>query len=95
MESLLAYLNNLPPHERDAFAARCKTSVNYLRSATSAGKKLGDRLVVSIERESGGAVRAEDLRPDIDWAYLRGGPVHGSKVPPRRSSRVLAASKRE
>lgn len=26
----------------------------------------------AIERESGGAVRCEDLRPDVDWAYLRG-----------------------
>lgn len=25
-----------------------------------------------IERETAGAVRCEELRPDIDWAYLRG-----------------------
>lgn len=24
-----------------------------------------------IERATGGAVRCEDLRPDVDWAYLR------------------------
>jgi len=24
-----------------------------------------------IERTTGGAVRCEDLRPDVDWAYLR------------------------
>jgi len=24
-----------------------------------------------IERETSGAVRCEDLRPDVDWAYLR------------------------
>jgi DNA-binding transcriptional regulator YdaS (Cro superfamily) len=24
-----------------------------------------------IERETGGAVRCEELRPDVDWAYLR------------------------
>jgi DNA-binding transcriptional regulator YdaS (Cro superfamily) len=27
---------------------------------------------IDIERATGGAVRCEDLRPDIDWAYLRG-----------------------
>lgn len=26
----------------------------------------------SIERATKGAVRCEDLRPDVDWAYLRG-----------------------
>lgn len=25
----------------------------------------------SIERATNGAVRCEDLRPDVDWAYLR------------------------
>lgn len=25
----------------------------------------------SIERVTNGAVRCEDLRPDVDWAYLR------------------------
>lgn len=25
----------------------------------------------SIERVTGGLVRCEDLRPDVDWAYLR------------------------
>lgn len=25
----------------------------------------------SIERATAGAVRCEDLRPDVDWAYLR------------------------
>ena len=26
----------------------------------------------SIERATHGAVRCEELRPDVDWAYLRG-----------------------
>lgn len=29
----------------------------------------------SIERLTAGAVRCEDLRPDVDWAYLRGTPA--------------------
>lgn len=28
----------------------------------------------SIERATGGIVRCEDLRPDVDWAYLRNTP---------------------
>lgn len=26
---------------------------------------------VAIEKATNGAVRCEDLRPDVDWAYLR------------------------
>lgn len=26
----------------------------------------------TVERATNGAVRCEDLRPDVDWAYLRG-----------------------
>jgi len=26
----------------------------------------------AIERATKGAVRCEELRPDVDWAYLRG-----------------------
>lgn len=26
----------------------------------------------AIERATAGAVRCEDLRPDVDWSYLRG-----------------------
>ena len=27
---------------------------------------------IAIEKSTGGKVRCEDLRPEIDWAYLRG-----------------------
>lgn len=50
--------------------------------------KLGGRRVPAdhcpaIERATAGAVRCEDLRPDVDWSVLRGTaatpkePVHG------------------
>lgn len=29
-------------------------------------------LCPSIEKATSGVVRCEDLRPDVDWAYLRG-----------------------
>jgi DNA-binding transcriptional regulator YdaS (Cro superfamily) len=35
----------------------------------------GDRVLADycpiIERETAGAVRCEELRPDVDWGYLR------------------------
>jgi len=71
MEKLRTYINDLPKHEQINFAERCETSIGYLRKALSIGQKIGESLCINIDRESKGAVRCEDIRPDIDWAYLR------------------------
>lgn len=70
MKDLIDYLNSLGREQQAAFAVRCGTSIGYLRKAASVGQRLGERLCVSLERESAGAVRCESLRPDVDWAYL-------------------------
>lgn len=72
MKNLLSYLNGLPTQEQQDFARRAGTSIGYLRKAISKGQRLGEGLVINLERESGAAVRCEDMRPDVDWAYLRG-----------------------
>lgn len=72
MEALHAYLKTMSTTDQAAFAKRCHTSLNYLRKAISTGQKLRESLVIDIERESAGAVRCELIRPDVDWAYLRG-----------------------
>ena len=71
MEQLLTYLNSLQKAPRQRFVERCNTSEAYLRKAISKGQRLGESLCIKVDRESGGAVRCEDLRPDVDWAYLR------------------------
>lgn len=71
MDKLLAYLNSLTKAERLELVTRCETSEGYLRKAISKGQRLGERLCINLDRESGRAVRCEDLRPDVDWAYLR------------------------
>ncbi len=35
------------------------------------GRRIPAEHCPSIERLTNGAVRCEDLRPDVDWAYLR------------------------
>lgn len=72
MKTLSAHLAGLAPAERDAFAHACGTSLGYLRKALSTHQRLGESLCINIERESHGRVPCEDLRPDVDWAYLRG-----------------------
>ena len=71
MQEILDYLRSLSPAEREAFAARCETSVGYLRKAVSAGQQLGVELCLRLDRESGGALRCERLFPAIDWGYLQ------------------------
>ena len=71
MEKLLSYLNSLTKAERLELVTRCETSEGYLRKAISKGQRLGERLCINLDRESGRAVRCEDLRTDVDWAYLR------------------------
>lgn len=72
MDTLRSYLRSLSPAEKVDFATRCGTTIGYLHKALSAQNSLGEALVINIERESAGAVRCEDLRPDVDWAFLRG-----------------------
>lgn len=71
MKSLQSYLNDLQVTDQVAFASRCGTTVGYLRKAISKGQQLGEKLVINMERESGGRLRCEELRPDVDWAYIR------------------------
>lgn len=35
-------------------------------------KPCAEKLAINIERESGAQVLCEDVRADVDWAYLRG-----------------------
>jgi DNA-binding transcriptional regulator YdaS (Cro superfamily) len=85
LEPLRKYLNELSRPEQDGFAERCDTSVGYLRKAISTGERLRESLVIDLERESAGEVRCEKLRPDVDWAYLR-----GSQRTPSTNSRKRA-----
>lgn len=66
MEELRSYLNGLSLLMQREFAAKCGTSVEYLRKAISTKQKLGAALSVKIEANSKGAVSRKDLHPE-DW----------------------------
>jgi DNA-binding transcriptional regulator YdaS (Cro superfamily) len=72
MEKLLRFLNALQKSERLTFCDAIGSSERYLRKAVSAKQKLGAELCIKIEQRSARSVVCEDLRPDVDWAYLRG-----------------------
>lgn len=81
MQKLRVYLNGLPPPDQDSFAKRCGTTIGYLRKAISAGQRLSEAVAINIDRESGQLVSCESLRPDVDWAYLRGRPTVDIGIP--------------
>lgn len=66
MQCLRDYLNSLTGHEQAAFAAKCGTSIGYLRKALSAGQLTSPERCVLIEQITKGAVSRRHLRPD-DW----------------------------
>lgn len=72
MDKLRSFLNSIDIVEQRVFAERCGTTINYLRNAMSSKKRIGETICINIERESEKVVCCEDLRPDVDWAYLRG-----------------------
>lgn len=71
MEKLHKFLNGTSMQFQKEFAERCGTSIGYMRKAIYAGQIFGARLCISIERETSGAVRCEDLDPAADWHFLR------------------------
>jgi DNA-binding transcriptional regulator YdaS (Cro superfamily) len=74
---LKTYLSTLTLKQRDHLADRCGTSAGHLRNISYGYRSCGESLAIALERESGGAVTCEELRPDVDWSVLRGRPrVH-------------------
>jgi len=83
MNTLRTYLNSLPSLGQAEFAARCGTTIGFLRKAISVGQKLNEVVCVAIEQASRGAVTCESLRPDLtivrvtdsDWPHPHGRPL--------------------
>lgn len=70
--NLREYIKPLKKPELEQFASRCGTSVGQIKQVAYGHRRASAGLAVRIDRETGGAVRCEEMRPDIDWAYLRG-----------------------
>lgn len=93
MKKIATYLNGLARPEQERFAARCGTSVGYLRKASSLGSLLREKLCAQIELHSGGAVTRIDLRPD-DWQDIWPELANSEqKQPPALTPQAQAATK--
>lgn len=56
----------------DALADGVQTNAVYLRHIATGRRRPSGKLAIRIERATSGTVTCEDLRPDMDWAYIRG-----------------------
>lgn len=70
--SLHAYIKILDKAKLAGLAARCETTAGQLKQIAYGNRRASVPLAVSLERETQGTVTCEQLRPDVDWAYLRG-----------------------
>lgn len=70
---LLDYIKGLNKEQLEAFAAGCSTTVGQIKQVAY-GRRVGAELAIAIDRNTAGQVSCEELRPDIDWQYLRQNP---------------------
>lgn len=76
--SFLEYLRRLKTDQKViVFAEKCGTSEAHLFQIARGYRRAGEDLCIRIDRESQGIIRCEDLRPDVDWGYLRGSFISG------------------
>ncbi|WP_313319562.1 hypothetical protein [Stenotrophomonas sp.] len=90
MDTLRAHLSTLIPEDQAAYAARCGTTIGYLRKALSKGQRFDGGLVRQLHVESGGVVSLTELRPDI-WPPLEQELSLAHAVDTRMSKRALRA----
>ena len=69
--TLSDFIKSMSKVEREAFAERCGTTDGQLKQVAGGYRRCGESLAINIERESAGLVTCEELRPDVDWAYIR------------------------
>ncbi|NWA25487.1 helix-turn-helix domain-containing protein [Pseudomonas gingeri] len=70
--NLREFLKPLEGGSVAAFAKACETSPGQLKQVAYGNRRPSASLAINVERESSGQVTCEELRPDIDWAYVRG-----------------------
>jgi hypothetical protein len=71
MDELKVFIKALPDDEaREAFAVRCKSTLGHIKNVMYGTRFAAPELAAALERETGGAVRCERLRPDLIWRRL-------------------------
>lgn len=59
-------------NDRVIFCKSIGTTWGYLKKTRYSGQPLNESVCINVERELNQNVVCEDLRPDVDWAFIRG-----------------------
>jgi DNA-binding transcriptional regulator YdaS (Cro superfamily) len=84
--TLNEYLAELPLGGQAQFATRCNISAAYLSQISTGFRAAGIELAAIIERESGGRVSVQEIRPDVDWKVIRPPAPKPPKSTPTRAA---------
>lgn len=68
MSQLKVYLNTLSPDDQKLFAAKCNTTIGYLRKVIYSGKNFGPTICVAIEQATSGSISRKDL--NTNWQKI-------------------------
>lgn len=71
MNPFRTYFSALDKTQRESLSKKVKTSVAYLWQIAYEQRRCSESMAIEIEKASNRAVSVEDLRPDVDWAYMR------------------------
>lgn len=92
--TLLDYIKPLDKNALLALARQCGTTPGQLKQVAYGNRRANASLAIALDRETDGAIRCEDTRPDIDWAYVRNSgsaePAPGARFTARRGERRQA-----
>jgi len=69
--TLSEYIKSLSADDLNDLARRCQTTAGQLKQIGYGNRRCRESLAINLERETNRAVTCEDLRPDVDWAYIR------------------------
>lgn len=87
---LKTYLRPMSMEARQEFAKRCGASRGHLQNICY-GKKCAAELASAIERESGGSVSRQELRPQDYWLVWPELPAPTTKAPRKVRAALLTA----
>lgn len=72
----------LKQHKQVDLARACGVTQGAVHQWASGLIRVPAERCIQIEKATSGAVRCEDLRPDVDWAFVRGTkPAQAQQTP--------------
>lgn len=71
MNTFRTYLKALTKPQRETLAAQVGTSAAYLWQIAYRQRRCSESMAIEIEKATKRVVQVEDLRADVDWAYIR------------------------